>query len=49
VTATRLICSSNRGPGVYPSSVEIRTATEPGDRLEAALPAGWAPLELVPA
>ena len=35
---------SPRPPGLYPSSSEIRTGAEPGDRLEAALTAGWAPL-----
>lgn len=33
---------SPRPPGVYPVSAEIRTATEPGERLATALAAGWA-------
>ena len=45
VCAIRFVCSSNRGPGFYPPSVDILSSTEPGDRLKAALTAGWAPLE----
>ena len=39
---------SPRPPGVYPVGLEIKTGTEPGERLEAALAAGWAPLEPAP-
>jgi hypothetical protein len=41
VSAIRFLCSSNRGPGVYPPAVEICTATELGARLAVALVAGW--------
>ena len=36
---------SPRDPGVYPVAVEIRTGTEPVERLEPALLAGWTRLE----
>ena len=46
VAATRMLTwASPRAPGVYPASLEIKTATEPGGRLEAARKAGWAGVE----
>jgi hypothetical protein len=36
---------SPRSTGVYPVAVEIRTGAEPGDRLDAALTAGWTKIE----
>lgn len=47
VAAVVMHCSDvDRAPGLYPPSVEIKTGKEPAERLQAALAAEWAPLDL---
>jgi len=44
VAGTRMHAwASPREPGVYPG-LEIKMASEPADKLEGALAAGWAPV-----
>ncbi len=49
VSFIRVRASHPQELGFRPPGVELRTKTEPGERYEAALNAGWAPLPAVQA